>query len=411
MDEVQMKPYQKKAGQNMKTNSSRSTLVGLAMVAAVVLTGLCITSEAKGAKPPPPPPLPVDTGYVYYLRSIYLNGQYSPAALWSMQPDGAAKQQVMPDLFVYAGNRQPWEPSRLRHNGARWFLGLEQTGGSDPDGFPHFELFAVSESGLKVQLTDDLTLQAWTGGITPQAAVPRWTVRAGVVDGRISFLGRRWVESGGQPVATDVGVYVLDFDPDLLGVLNVQGQPVLPPLTPSLWVRIHKVDPCTIDPASGRCGAWAPVGGMDWSPNGRYFVLADDVYPKLFVVDTAAQTDLDVDDPQTPFIANDLSFGPRWSPDGTEIAYQSGAWSTARINAVKPDGTGKRTILSLSSKGTQNFDHFFWSPHGSHVVFGIAEQVRATFGHAIERVARDGSGRTVLSPKGLDDLRPVGWLE
>lgn len=395
----------------MKTNILSVTPQGLVLAAAAMLAGLGVTTEGKGAKPPPTPPPPVDTGYVYYLRLIYLKDHYSPVALWSMQPDGAAKQEVMPDPFVYAGNRQPWEPSRLRHNGTRWYLGLEQTGTMDPDGFPHFELFAVGESGLKVQLTDDPTFQLWTGGNAPDAAVPRWTVCAGVVDGRISLLGRRWMESGGNLVATDMGVYVLDFDPDLLGVVDAQGQPVLPPMSASLLVRIHKVDPCTIDPLNPSCGAWAPVGGMDWSPDGRYFVVADCLYLKAFVVDTATQTDLDVDDPQTPFLAADVCFGPRWSPDGTEIAYQSGAWSTARINAVKPDGTSKRTILSLSAKGNQNLDYFSWSPHGSHLVFGIFQMVRFKYSHSIERIARDGSGRTVISAMGADDLRPIGWLE
>lgn len=62
------------------------------------------------------------------------------------------------------------------------------------------------------------------------------------------------------------------------------------------------------------------------------------------------------------------SASPRWSPSGDEIAYlgvTESYWPIGELRAVKPDGTGLR---SLSASGTIYRAHFDYSPDGRYLV-------------------------------------------
>jgi len=62
------------------------------------------------------------------------------------------------------------------------------------------------------------------------------------------------------------------------------------------------------------------------------------------------------------------SSGPKWSPDGREIAFFS-AWPTPTYSlyTIKPDGSGKRKILSKTKDYAAVFPS--WSPDGKSIVF------------------------------------------
>jgi hypothetical protein len=80
----------------------------------------------------------------------------------------------------------------------------------------------------------------------------------------------------------------------------------------------------------------------------------------------------------------------RWSPTGDWIAYENGSWSTSvgeRLNLVRPDGTGRRTIgTGIGAVG--------WSPDGARLL------VRGSAGYRILSIGGDGRvvARRALPP-------------
>lgn len=82
---------------------------------------------------------------------------------------------------------------------------------------------------------------------------------------------------------------------------------------------------------------------------------------------------------------------PRWSPDGTLIAFASvRAGAPAEIWVMNADGTGQRQVTSLG-RATASPD---WSPDGTRIAF---QAVRADGGLDIHVVNADGTGLSQLT--------------
>jgi len=367
----------------------------LALVLAVGAFLVLSASLVSAGKPDKPPQEPVDTGTVYF---------YHAYQMWSMNPDGSGKAPVIADLSMDA------EPSHGLHANARWFLQFRGVPGETyPDDRQRFDLYAVSEFGPQVQLTDDPDLQPFDRTIQPgypydapedQGRIAaRWTSD----DGMVSWLARRWGLHEGETVVLDVGIYAVMLDAD---VSTIEG-----PLTP---VRLLVDVPAYDYPEGYQSaeGLWPLLLSYDWSPLGDAIVYAHyhigDGFYTLHIADVPGET--------FALNANGTTFSyVRWSADGTKIAFfteiYDGDWDF-HIDTINPDGTGQTTILTgdlWKGKGAPVSPH--WSPSGTHLVYerNLVKMRPELGGHnQVCRAAADGSHPTSLTNT-LDYCYPQGW--
>jgi hypothetical protein len=135
-------------------------IVTLGVLGLVLALGAGLASaKGKPPKPAPEPPPAVDTGIIYW------SGSHVDGVIHTMDPDGSDKTNL---------SLKGW-PSIGQHGGERWFLVLKivdpdnhypyqdgETADANGDIWPFApiqELFAVSESGTEIQLTDDPSIQ------------------------------------------------------------------------------------------------------------------------------------------------------------------------------------------------------------------------------------------------------------
>jgi Tol biopolymer transport system component len=124
------------------------------------------------------------------------------------------------------------------------------------------------------------------------------------------------------------------------------------------------------------------AGDFDWSPDGESIVV--DVWNeridrhRLHVISTEAGP------PRRLTGGND--YGPRWSPDGSTIAFQRfGRGGVAGLYAVAADGTRLRRLAARASSPA-------WSPDGSRIAYFSG--IRPSTIHLIDP---DGGTRTRLA--------------
>jgi len=107
-----------------------------------------------------------------------------------------------------------------------------------------------------------------------------------------------------------------------------------------------------------------------WSPDGRSiaYYVSDVSQSRVFVAGADGQGSVPVGDPA-------IKAGhPAWSPDGSLIAFNAGAFDRDRgVYLMRPDGTDIRRITA-----TPGYDDDFvptWSPDGRHLAFTLNGQV------------------------------------
>jgi hypothetical protein len=331
--------------------------------------------DARAGKPPAEQPPP---GVVYF-RSNTPEGSRD---LYSMLGDGSDKTLVFQEFFDDVFNSYTC-PSQLPHGGARWFLKFIQIETETyPDGAPRTELFAVSDAGVFVQLTEDPTLEPVRSG--QWAADVQWAVGDTVV----SWLARRWgIDGGGAPTIAEMGIYYILLDAEVSAGPTLAAPEMVP-----------------IESYPSHDGLWPDDCGFGWSPDGASVAFAgqDPEMSGLFAADvvTGAVTRL----------SSSPAMNPRWSPDGTRIAFW---WWTVGIETVFADGTGEATLVQNALTATSRTEHRlpFWSPDGSHLVYIQMKENRKT-GHANSTVFRipSGGGAPVdLTGSTRDWVCPMGW--
>jgi hypothetical protein len=310
-------------------------------------------------------------------RILYWSG----GGVYAVNTDGSQKTLVIAttDFFI--------DVSAGFHNGVRWFLAFAEIPGElypEIPPRPRLELFAFSTLGW-VQLTYDPTVQP-NHSMYPYL-IPRWHTANGVIDGRVSFSGRRWVlDDSGNSVVVDAGIYYLDLDPDSLLTSFKAAEPEFLSSVNIPWEDFGS-------------GPTAAAGGYDFSPNGDYLVYAAGETSTLYVAAVA-------DGPTVSL--NQTGSNPRWSPVRTDETTKILFGSNAGLRTVNPDGSGVATVVPLPGKpGEYSLGPANWSPSGTHFIYRLRKNTTRPSSSAenVYRAAADGSGQVMLAR----DALPVGW--
>lgn len=314
--------------------NTRLHWLAVPLMAVLLCGGADLAQAKKPVKPPPPPPTPTDTGLIYFQNGV------DDVEIHTVLPDGSGLDD---GDAPFSALGLPWQsPTSLySHDGERWFLGLgEILGASDPDGRPRYEVFAVSESGTRVQVTDATDVQPNSQNEEFFRARLCWAVD----DTRISYVGRRWQDG----VVVEGGIYYVDLPCDIAELATPLQTPTCIPcpltdvdhdLRPDLFPRVV---------ASER--------GVDWSPDGDAVVYAL-AEGGLFEVDLT-----------TGVVSNLPTGGNRvvcvdWSPDGLSILYEE----NAEIFSVDLVYQSRVLLIACDSKGCPEQPSY--SPSGTHIVF------------------------------------------
>ncbi len=280
---------------------------------------------------------------------------------WSMAADGSAKTQLPSGL---AGGL----PSHQAHGGGRWFLVWQAVGGTNPDGTPHAELFAVGQDGLtSVQVTNAPTLAiGWT----------RWAKD----DSFFSFSAVDW----SVPSAPTSRLLLAPLAWDGNGNPYVSGLPTVAVTIPGASPPI----------GSGQVNGF--ISSHDWSPTGDRVVWSDSSTGSTVLMVTTLASG------STTTLTGGAN--PAWSPDGSKIAF-----GTGEIWLIAPNGTGLQRVLR---KGTRfNVLRPEWSPTGSHIAYMRDDWSVFPRELDIYRATASGSGATNLTPEAGDlGAGPIlGW--
>lgn len=255
---------------------------------------------------------PVPLGNIYFWQSTADPYLY---AEMKMAGDGSGKAQTASG-----------EPSYGMHDGQRWFLAFLPTEYSGTE-VVRQELFALTENGASLQLTDD-----------PNMVVDnvRWAKND-------SFLSFQTFDKSTQKEALVVA------DVDWNSGIPVIGLPRI-----VLETGYYAGDP-----------ALPAIGVYDWSPAGDELVYNDirnwdshEIRVIRFLGDGAIESRQ---------IGN--GFNPAWAPVGARIAFTGYEGS---IVTVQPDGSDALQITRASFDRTQLDPQ--WAPDGAHIA--CTERVR-----------------------------------
>ena len=353
---------------------------------------------AWAAKPPKPPPAPISI--------IYFTAPEDPNTtvdIWKMNLDGSGKTLVLGIPRV--GGEEGYIPSKAKHGDRRWFLLLQNVGGS----YPHLpgdyeylrrELFAISDGGEIVQLTDDPGFQpndSVMGG-----AMLCWVTGGAGVDGRITLVGRRWNDGG--TAITEVGLFAIDINPEALSA-SIGASLGLSP------VRLPV--PLSVAYDYDVYGDVALVRGYDWSPDGTRVIYSQEGV--LYTVGPDGRNlQALVSDPVPK------AHHPVWSRvligGQYEILFTTGdgGWQIA-LERINLDGTG-RVIVVPPYSNTMIFRYpqsTLWSPAGDYFLFA---EYDSGFGVPwkkvqcdIIRVTPSGSSQRSLTGDTTGWCFPRGW--
>jgi len=338
----------------------------------LLVVALCVVCVAATVAVAGKPPGGGDTGggTVYYEAADPAGSGLG--SLWSMNSDGSGKT---PLPLVLGPPAFEAEPSRLLHNSRRWFLAIQDAGGTYPDGITHRDLFAVGEDGLGVPLTltpdleEDGSLK-WAPG-----------------DTGVSFRGRRWDPALGT--AVEAGIYFMPVAFDDQGIPFPLGQP-------ALLVQIERPD-------SSGYGVTTATYTHDWSPDGTkvaYDVWSPEQSQMILVCDLATG----ISSLLVSFPANAWGGSPAWSPDGVTLAFSLNN-SIETINVNDPQATRKQILPAAvwTWYATPT-----WSPTGSHIAYDLTKITQKTPHNYVGRTTADGRGSTSLT-RDLDWALSIGW--
>ena len=104
-------------------------------------------------------------------------------------------------------------------------------------------------------------------------------------------------------------------------------------------------------------------------------------------------------------------FSPRWSPDGTQLAFHSLDEAGFHVMTIQPNGEGLRKVTDWAFQGEIFFYDVAWppqwSPDGEQLVFFSFDEPGVAFNADIFVVDRDGTSRTNLTRNPAFDSDPA----
>ena len=277
------------------------------------------------------------------------------------------------------------EPTYSTHNGFHWHLQLLPIAGEFfANGDPREEIFAVREDGgASVQLTSDPAVQPIQFIGDRQGF--RWSVDAGVADGKISFTGVR-LDVGGDIIESGIYAAQVAFDasdPMALTEELVWLVPLQPdPLSPGQFLDVPETE------------------NHDWSPDGSLLVYDD--YTTV--------GDLWIADPENNSSSLLVTGGvnPDWSPDGTAIVYHG----FGDVMTIAPDGSNWTLVVEGSQKGpatSRRAKNAYWSPDSAFIAYRWHVFNNGGDTMDVYIVGRDGSGNSNLTNDLSDLAAPTAW--
>lgn len=289
------------------------------------------------------------------------------------------------------------EPSFATHGVAerRWFLQMNITAGEYPNGDPRREIVAVSEDGNDViPITSDASVQP-LGDVNGHPEV-RWATDQGVVDGKVSFTGRR-LDADGSVVQIEEGIYEM-------GIYTVQiGYDEIGPvaMTPETLTWRVEVDPVSLAPYSDPEDPRPNTETHTWSPDGTQLLYDQLSGSALWLAEPA--------DPASLTFLTD-GFDPEWSPDGTAIAYE--AITVGDIRLIAPDGSDSRYLVDAGWKNHTSLRSArvpTWSPDSAFLAYQVYAHNNGGDTFDTYVIGRDGSGESKLSSSIQDGTVPTAW--
>ncbi len=259
--------------------------------------------------------------------------------------------------------------------GEKWLCGVRKSA--------RIELFAASQTGQLVQLTDDPTLE-------PHFSSLRWVPG----DGGISWIGQGWI-------VTDIVDGAVYGDVVETGIYSVYFTDPFDGPFPSIQLVdeaqfVHWSEPFI---SVIRDHSWASDG------NRLIYSYTDDsgfIGMGFVVVDFVNQSEVDIPLDRAGLLD--------WSAAGEWIAVET----NHGIERIRPDGSGRQVLLANSSKGWNNYTYRGprWAPDSQNLVFGLQ-----TFNHRdwsftldVWRAKADGKSATNLTnvPQG-HIAWPTAW--
>jgi len=134
-----------------------------------------------------------------------------------------------------------------------------------------------------------------------------------------------------------------------------------------------------------------------WSPDGSQIAFestrGDDV--NIYV--------MDADGSNVTQLTSSVGFHPRWSPDGSRIAFISTRDGNEELYAMDADGTNKTRLTNFDGDDDQPR----WSPDGSKIAFRRADFVDDPGSFELVVMNADGSNKVELTDRDQNDCCPT----
>jgi hypothetical protein len=347
----------------------------------------------KPPKPPPEPPPGADTGTIYFMQYV---------RLYEMETDGTQKTLIFDDQPAIGGQGYG-SPSRALHGSERWFLTfIPVSGATYPSGRERRDLSAISESGSVVTLCDDPDLEVnsiTVSGNSVEEGCPRWTEDGSTVDGKVSFLAKRWGvdPDTGEDVVAEWGIFAATLDPsDLPGATSLD-------LT---WSRVP-LSLALKNPDWDTNGDGIPDGGWidceyDWAPGGTAIVYDD--ASGIWRANEGSPA-------WTKTLLTTYGSHPRWSPAGDRIVFRG----DGPIQTMDTNGDNVVTVVEdPPDTPTVMWTVWWpcWSPSGTHLVYFLGGwNKKKYYGYPgdIYRCTSSGADTVNLTEDFDKSATPIGW--